>query len=165
MFKWGSKFRGLVNKFVSFFIVSVGSRQIRSFSQPRYPLPSSSENGNYDVGKPSRKYAEMYVTQQFLEANGSQDIFFEKTKKMFLDMVEGSVYTKFWVCIVFRLVRERDTYKQTDIYTSKYRNIPQRFARLTLIWYLVIFVQPKWGIFDADGVIGVSWSIIRLSLM
>ena len=49
----------------------------------------------------------------------SSGIFFEKTKNRFLDMVQGSVCTKFQVCIVFRLVRtnqqsDRPTYIQVN---------------------------------------------------
>ena len=49
------------------------------------------------------------VTRQFFEASGPQGHFFEKTKKLFLDMVYGSMCTKFQVCIVFHLARRRDT--------------------------------------------------------
>ena len=43
--------------------------------------------------------------RQFLEASDRQGLFFEKTKHSFIDMLLGSVCTKFQVSIVFRLVR------------------------------------------------------------
>ena len=49
------------------------------------------------------------VTRHFFEAAGPQGHNFEKTKKLFLDMVYGSMCTKFQVCIVFHLARRRDT--------------------------------------------------------
>ena len=42
-------------------------------------------------------------------------IFLKKTKNQFLDKINGSMSTKFQVCIVFRLARRRDTNKQTNI--------------------------------------------------
>ena len=42
------------------------------------------------------------VIWQFFEANSPQGHFCDKTKKKFLDIVLGSVCTKFQVCIVFR---------------------------------------------------------------
>ena len=53
----------------------------------------------------------IHVTRQFFEASGLQDQFFETTKNPFLDKVQGSMCTKFQVCIVFRLARRRDTHK------------------------------------------------------
>ena len=51
----------------------------------------------------------IHVTRQFFEASGRHDDFFEKTKKPFLNKVNGSMCAKFQVCIVFRLARRRDT--------------------------------------------------------
>ena len=53
----------------------------------------------------------IHVTRQFFEASGRHGDLIEKTKNPFLDKVYGSMCTKFQVCIVFRLVRRRDTNK------------------------------------------------------
>ena len=54
----------------------------------------------------------IHATLQFFEASGRHGDFFEKTKKNpFLEKVNGSMYAKFQVCIVFRLARRRDTNK------------------------------------------------------
>ena len=51
----------------------------------------------------------IHVTRQFIQASGCQGDFFEKTKKPFLDKVNGSMSAEFQVYIVFRLARRRDT--------------------------------------------------------
>ena len=61
----------------------------------------------------------VHVTWQFFGASGRHGDFFEKTKNLFLDKVNGSMCAKFQVCIVFRLARRRDTNK----YIHKYTNI------------------------------------------
>ena len=58
----------------------------------------------------------IHVTRQFFVASGRHGNFFERTKNLFLDEVDGSMCTKFQVYIVFRLVRKRDTNKYTQIY-------------------------------------------------
>ena len=69
----------------------------------------------------------MHVTRQFFEASGPQGHFFEKTKKKrFLDKVDGSIYTKFQVCIVFRLARRSDRNTPIHTHTSEFRNILDR---------------------------------------
>ena len=45
-------------------------------------------------------------------------IFLKKTKNQFLDKINGSMSTKFQVCIVFRLARRRDTNKYMHKYTT-----------------------------------------------
>ena len=54
------------------------------------------------------------VTRQFFEASGLHHQFFETTKNPFLDMVQGSMCTKFQVSIVFRLAWRPDKHKYTD---------------------------------------------------
>ena len=54
----------------------------------------------------------IHVKRQFFVASGRHGDFFEKTKNLFLDKVNGSMCTKFQVCIVFRLARRRDTNTQ-----------------------------------------------------
>ena len=71
----------------------------------------------------SRRYAENHVTRQFFEASSRHEDFSEKTKNPFLDLVNGRVWAKFQVCIVFRLARGRDTNKYIHKYTSEIRNI------------------------------------------
>ena len=51
----------------------------------------------------------IHVTQQLLEVSNPQGHFFEKTKKPFLDMVEGSAGIEFQACIVFCLARRSRT--------------------------------------------------------
>ena len=51
----------------------------------------------------------IHVTGQFFEVSGRLGDLIEKTKNMFLDKVNGSMYAKFQVCIVFRLARGHDT--------------------------------------------------------
>ena len=58
----------------------------------------------------------IHVTRHFFEASGPQGHFFEKSKNQFLDLVQGSVCTKFQVCIVFRLARRHDTNEQLHPY-------------------------------------------------
>ena len=60
------------------------------------------------------------VTRQFFEASGLQDQFFETTKNPFLDMVQGSMCTKFQVSIVFRLAWRPDKHKYTDTHIYIY---------------------------------------------
>ena len=67
---------------------------------------------------------QIHVTRQFFEASGRHGDLIEKTKKKFLDKVNGSMWAKFQVCTVFRLARRRDTH--THIYTSEIRNILHR---------------------------------------
>ena len=55
-----------------------------------------------DMGK-------IHVTRQLFEDSGRHGDLIEKTKRPFLDKVNGSMCTKFQVCIVFRLARRRDT--------------------------------------------------------
>ena len=55
--------------------------------------------------------SKIHVARQFFEAIGRHGDFFEKTKTLFLDQVNGSMCAKFQVCIVFRLPRRRDTHK------------------------------------------------------
>ena len=50
------------------------------------------------------------MTRQFFVASGRPEDFFEKNT--FLDKVNGSMCTKFQVCIDFRLARRRDTNTQ-----------------------------------------------------
>ena len=51
----------------------------------------------------------IHVTRQFFEASGRHGDLIEKTKSPFLDKVNGSMFAKFQVCIVFRLARRLDT--------------------------------------------------------
>ena len=51
----------------------------------------------------------IHMTRQFIEGSGRQGDFFQKTKKPFLDKVNGSMCAEFQVYIVFRLARWRDT--------------------------------------------------------
>ena len=51
----------------------------------------------------------IHVTRQFFEASGRNKDFFEKTNNSFLDKVNGGMFAKFQVCIVFQLARRRDT--------------------------------------------------------
>ena len=51
----------------------------------------------------------IHITRQFIEGRGRQGDFFQKTKKPFLDKVNGSMCAEFQVYIVFRLARRRDT--------------------------------------------------------
>ena len=44
----------------------------------------------------------IHVTRQFFEASGRHGDLIKKQKKPFLDKVNGSMYAKFQVCIVFR---------------------------------------------------------------
>ena len=67
----------------------------------------------------------IHVTGQFIEASGRQGDFFEKTKKTFLDKVNGNMCAEFQVYIVFRLARRRDTIHNYT-YTSEIRNILDR---------------------------------------
>ena len=53
----------------------------------------------------------IHVTRQFLEASGRHGDLIENTKNPFFDKVNGSMWAKFQVCIVFRLARRRDTNK------------------------------------------------------
>ena len=53
----------------------------------------------------------IHVTRQFFQASGRHGDLIEKTKNPFLDKVNGSMSAKFQVCIIFRLVRRRDTNK------------------------------------------------------
>ena len=70
----------------------------------------------------------IHAMRQLFEDSSPPGHFLEKRKKKtFFDMVNGSVCTKFKVCIVFRLARRRDTKKyihtQTHTYTSEFKNI------------------------------------------
>ena len=58
--------------------------------------------------------------RQFLEANDRQGLFFEKTKHSFIDMLLGSVCTKFQVCIFF-CCGLKAPYRQTDPLNYKRR--------------------------------------------
>ena len=60
-----------------------------------YPMKKKQGNRGY--------LRKIHVTRQFFEASGPQGIFFQK--KPFSDKVYGSMFTKFQVCIVFRLAR------------------------------------------------------------
>ena len=53
----------------------------------------------------------IHVMRQFFEFSGRHGNFFEKTKNLFLDKVNGCMCVKFQVCIIFRFVRRRDTHK------------------------------------------------------
>ena len=56
-----------------------------------------------------------YVTRQLLEPSGTQGACFKKTNNAFLDMVYGSVCTKFQVYIVYCLAGRSRTIQQTHI--------------------------------------------------
>ena len=56
----------------------------------------------------------IHVTRQFFEASGRQEDFFEKTKNLCFDKVNGSMCAKFQIRIVFRFARRRET--NTHIY-------------------------------------------------
>ena len=58
------------------------------------------------------------VTRQFFAASSRHGDFFEKTKKTFLDKVNGSMCTKFQVCFVFRLARRFRSDKPTSQQTN-----------------------------------------------
>ena len=60
----------------------------------------------------------IHVTRQFFEASGRHGDLIEKTKKSFLDKVNGSMWAKFQVCIVFRLARRSDKQKYIHTYTT-----------------------------------------------
>ena len=60
----------------------------------------------------------MHVTRQFFEASDRHGDFFEKTKHSFLDKVNGSMCTKFQVCIVVSVAGRRDTNKYINTYTN-----------------------------------------------
>ena len=66
----------------------------------------------------------IHMTRQFLEASGPQGNFFEKPKKVFLDMVWRSVCTKFQICIIF-LFSQMYT-QNIYVYTSENKLIPYR---------------------------------------
>ena len=63
----------------------------------------------------------IHVTRQFFEASGRHGDLIEKRKKPFLDKINGSMCTKFQVCIVVSVARRRDTHIQK--YTSEFKNI------------------------------------------
>ena len=70
-----------------------------------------------------------HVTQQFFRASRPQGHFFEKTKNLLLDMVWGpSVFTKFQVCILFRLARRSRTNPQFYTYTSELKKTHSTFV-------------------------------------
>ena len=56
----------------------------------------------------------IHVTRRFFETSGRHGDFFEKTKKPFLDKVNGSMCAKFQVCIVVSVARRRDTITQIN---------------------------------------------------
>ena len=56
----------------------------------------------------------IHVPRRFFEASDSHGDFFEKTKKPFLDKVNGSNCAKVHDCIVFRLAWRRDTNTYID---------------------------------------------------
>ena len=87
-----------------------------------------------------RDMRQINVTRQFFEASGPRGDFFEKTKTPFLDKVNGSMCTKFQACIVFHLVRWRDTHTWSDIYTSENRNILNRLpaSRGFGLWFIYL---------------------------
>ena len=63
----------------------------------------------------------IHVTRQFIEASGRRGDFFQKTKKPFLDKVNGSMSAKFQVYIAFRLAGRRDpihTYTRIQVKKS-----------------------------------------------
>ena len=62
----------------------------------------------------------IHVIRQFFEASGPQGHFFEKTKKPFLDKVNGSMCAKFQVCIVVSAARRRDINKQINTLIHKH---------------------------------------------
>ena len=58
----------------------------------------------------------IHVSRQFFESSSRHGDLIEKTKDLFLDKVNGSMCTKFQVCIVVSVARRRDTNK----YINKY---------------------------------------------
>ena len=70
-----------------------------------------------------RDLREIHVTRQFFEASGHHGDLIEKTKKPFLDKVNGSMCAEFQVCIVVSVARRRDTNTQINTYTSEFKNI------------------------------------------
>ena len=76
---------------------------------------------------------EINVPRQFLEASSPRSHFFEKTKNLFLYMVQWSVCTKFQVCLFYRLARVRDANTYTHIQLKI--EYPRRAARFT--WILI----------------------------
>ena len=64
----------------------------------------------------------IHVVWQFFVASDGHGNFFKKN--LCLDKVNGSMRTKFQVCIILRLARRRDTNQNT--YTREIRNILDR---------------------------------------
>ena len=71
----------------------------------------------------------IHVTRQFLRHAAVTVIFSKKQKKPFLDKVNGSMWAKFQVCIVFRWPGGvAQIHTQINTYTSEIRNILDRLS-------------------------------------
>ena len=88
----------------------------RNFYFTFYSKKKNKQGNQKDIRK-------IYLARQFLEVICSQRYFFEN-KKMFLDIVQRSVFTKFQIYIFFRWAGAvRQNHTLIHIYMTKHNNI------------------------------------------